>query len=118
MKIEESRPLAKRAALEIAPAEEHPHRSSYLCQLRLRRAASRRMLSLDCGCQDSWTCRCTDPPLSVNYLDSWVATCELLLANGCTPMVPIEVLQALWRRGGADRRLAQELHQRAGGVVA
>jgi hypothetical protein len=41
-----------------------------------------------------------------------------ILETGNVPVLEIEVLQALWRRGGADRALAEELHSLAGGVVA
>ncbi|WNG94994.1 hypothetical protein [Mycobacterium sp. ITM-2016-00318] len=38
--------------------------------------------------------------------------------QGLTPRLEIEVLQALWRRGGADRDLAETLHGMTGGVIA
>jgi hypothetical protein len=41
-----------------------------------------------------------------------------VLSTGRTPLLEIEVLQALWRRGGADRALAVRLHRLAGGVIA
>jgi hypothetical protein len=33
------------------------------------------------------------------------------------PRLEIEVLRALYRRGGADRALAEQLHRACGGVV-
>jgi hypothetical protein len=41
-----------------------------------------------------------------------------VLDGGQVPLLEIEVLQALWRRGGDDRRLAEELHKLTGGLVA
>jgi hypothetical protein len=41
-----------------------------------------------------------------------------LLDTGQTPLLELEVLRALWRRGGDDRALAERLHAAAGGQVA
>ena len=38
-----------------------------------------------------------------------------LLEVGHTPILKQDTLQALWRRGGHDRALAQELYELAGG---
>jgi hypothetical protein len=40
------------------------------------------------------------------------------LEDGRIPILKYEVLQALWRRGGADRELAELLHKLTGGQVA
>lgn len=85
---------------------------------RLRRAATFRLAPLDCGCVDTWTCRCTDPPLSDRAVDGYRDAARHVLGCGHTPLVPIEALRGLWRRGGDDRQLAEELHQRTGGVIA
>ncbi|MGO9101840.1 MAG: hypothetical protein ACLP9Y_21215 [Mycobacterium sp.] len=41
-----------------------------------------------------------------------------VLDAGEIPLLQIEILQALYRRGGVDRALAEQLHALAGGVVA
>lgn len=86
-------------------------------QLRRRRATSRRMVPLDCGCVDPWPCSCSQPPLSDYALDSWRVTAEHLLATAGTPLVPLEVRRALYRRGGHDRALAERLHRGCGGAL-
>lgn len=92
-------------------------------QLRARRGASQRMVSLDCGCptgphSDPLSCLCTFPPLTEHQLDGWANTArDLLRLPDVVPLLPIEVLRALYRRGGADRALAERLHRLTGGVV-
>lgn len=88
-------------------------------QLARRREAVKRLEPLDCGCRDGWTCRCTEPPLSDNAIDGWRDAAAHVLRQGTgVPLLPIEVLRALYRRGGDDRALAMGLHSRANGVVA
>lgn len=87
-------------------------------QLRRRREASRRVIPLDCGCRDGWTCRCTDPPLSEAMIDAGRAAARHILSVGKTPLLATEILRALWRRGGEDRQLAEQLHQLTGGQLA
>ena len=83
---------------------------------RLRRA-HRRSAPLDCGCK--WTCWCTMPPLSDHQLDGWALAADYVMATtGCAPRLPLEVLRALYRRGGDDRALAVKLHGAAGGAIA
>lgn len=41
-----------------------------------------------------------------------------LLATGCTPILRLDTLTGLWRRGGADRQLARRLYELAGGDAA
>jgi hypothetical protein len=83
-----------------------------------RHAVARRMLPLDCGCRDPWPCRCTEPPLSDQMIDAGRDAALHFLETGKVPILEIEVLQALWRRGGADQELALLLHKLAGGEVA
>ncbi len=83
-------------------------------ELRARRAAGCRLPPLDCGCRDPWPCRCTRPPLSERTVDGYRAAARHVLRDGNTPALPIEVLRALWRRGGADRELADELYELGG----
>lgn len=92
---------------------EHSHRS-----WSRRRDAALRMVSLDCGCgPDPWLCRCTEPPLTDVALAGWRDAAQHLLASGRTPLVPLEVLRELHRRGGDDRSLAETLHAGCGGVI-
>ena len=57
-------------------------------------------------------CGCTAPPLTNNQLDGWADCARYILATtGCSPMLPLEVLRALWKRGGEDRALAEKLHR-------
>jgi hypothetical protein len=92
--------------------------SALLSQLRRRRLAARRLPPLDCGCPDPWPCRCTLPPLTGHRVDSGRDAALHVLAGGHVPLLEIEVLQALWRRGGTDRELAELLHQLTRGEVA
>lgn len=79
-----------------------------LAQLR-RRSASQRLTILDCGCADPWPCRCTETPLSARVVDGWRDAAEYIRATGKMPLLPAEVLRALYRRGGDDRVLAEQL---------
>jgi hypothetical protein len=83
-------------------------------QLKRRRDQANRSVPLDCGCRDGWTCRCTDPPVSERALDAWRDAAEHVLETGRTPLLPLEVRRALWRRGGHDRQLAELLHDACG----
>lgn len=87
-------------------------------QLRRRREAARRVPPLACGCPDPWPCRCTEPPFTEHGLDGWASAARHLRSTGKTPLLPLEVLRALHRRGGADRELAESLHAETAGVVA
>lgn len=92
--------------------------ATLLAQLGRRRDAARRLVPLDCGCPDPWPCRCTEPPLSERALDGWRDAAMTLLRAELIPLVPLEVRRALWRRGGADRVLAELLHDACGGEAA
>ncbi|RAL33100.1 hypothetical protein CVN56_21190 [Rhodococcus sp. AQ5-07] len=87
-------------------------------QLARRREASRRVPPLDCGCPDPWPCKCSVPPLSDRVADSWRDAAAHILFTGKCPIVPFEVLRALYRRGGEDRGIAVEIFHRSGGVIA
>lgn len=89
-------------------------------QAARRRAAAARSVPLDCGCgcRDPWICRCTQPPLSGHVIDGWRDAAEHVLATGQTPLIPLEVRRALWRRGGHDRQLAELLHDACNGAIA
>lgn len=107
-----SRPGSDRAALAQNYVE-HPHRS-----WDRRRDAAHRRVPLNCGCRDSWPCRCTDPPLSEHALDGWRDAANHVLASGRMPVVPLDVRRALYRRGGTDRELAETLHAGCEGAIA
>jgi hypothetical protein len=92
--------------------------SVHVAQLRRRTQAAARSVPLDCGCRDPILCDCTQPPLSDRAVDGWRASALHILDTGQTPVLPIEVLRFLYRRGGADRQLAELLHQAAGGEAA
>ncbi|MEZ0339784.1 hypothetical protein ACAG25_07345 [Mycobacterium sp. pV006] len=80
-------------------------------QLERRRDAAHRSEPLACGCRDPWLCQCRDGVQQVtdHQLDGWSAAALHLLDNGLSPAVPVDVQRRLWRRGGADRVLAQRL---------
>jgi hypothetical protein len=94
---------------------EHPQDLS--SQLNRRRDQANRSVPLDCGCRDGWSCRCTEPPLTERALDAWRDAAKHVLATGRTPILPLEVRRALWRRGGHDRQLAELLHDAYGEVA-
>lgn len=97
------------------------HAQDTASQLRRRREASRRLVRLAdcCGARDPLSCRCHEPKpqLSENALNAWRAAIEQTLPIG-PPLVPLEVLQRLWRNGGTDRELAERVWAETGGVVA
>ena len=81
--------------------------------------AAIRSTPLDCNCRDPWVCNCTAPPLSDNAITGYRDAAEYIMAtSGCTPLLPVEVLRALYRRGGNDRALAEQLRNTAGQVIA
>lgn len=83
-----------------------------------RRPAARRVVPLDCGCHDPLPCRCSEPPLSEKSIDAGRDGALHLLADGYVPLLKVEVLQALYRRGGDDRELAELLHTLTDGALA
>jgi hypothetical protein len=94
------------------------HPQDLRSQLHRRRQAAARSVPLDCGCRDPGGCRCTQPPLTEHAVDSWRDSALHILRTGNMPVLPIEARQALWRRGGADRMLAELLHDACGGEIA
>ncbi len=101
-----------------APVVRQCESDAWLAGLHRRRSASPRLVPLDCGCRDPWPCRCSDPPLSERMVDAGRDAALHVLDAGEIPLLQIEILQALYRRGGVDRALAEQLHALAGGVVA
>jgi hypothetical protein len=110
--------LITNTAKDITRAARQCDSHAYVTGLHRRLRASRRMLSLDCGCVDQWPCRCTQPPLSDRMVDAGRDAATHLLALGHTPLLEIETLRALYRRGGDDRRLAEQLHTLTDRTVA
>lgn len=91
-------------------------------QLERRREAARRLPRIcdRCSASDPLQCRCwnPDPPLSDHALDAWRAAIERTLPIGA-PVVPLEVLQLLYRRNrDGDRELALRVWEQTGGLVA
>ena len=88
-----------------------------LDQLHRRRDGAHRLAILDCGCADPWG-HCTRMPLTERALDGWRDAANAVLAEGMTPMVPAEIRRSLWRRGGADRALAEKLTAACEGIAS
>jgi hypothetical protein len=84
---------------------------------RRRREASWRMVPLADGAADPW--RPWRPErVTPTQVQGAVDAAKHLLAEGLPPIFDRDTVSAMWRRGGADRQLAQELYELAGGVVA
>jgi hypothetical protein len=91
-------------------------------QLERRREAKRRLPRIcdRCSARDPIQCRCYDPepPLTEHQVNSWRDAALHVLGTGRTPILPIEVLQRLYRNGGVDRELAMRVWAQTGGLVA
>lgn len=97
------------------PSIAQPRHGDGLAALHRRRRASLRSVPLACGCRDPWPCRCSRPPLSQKMIDAGRDAARHLLEAGQVPLLELEVLRALYRRGGNDRVLAAELYELVGG---
>lgn len=90
-------------------------------QLDRRREAALRLPPIcdRCGARDPLVCRCwtPEPALTKHQLDGWRAAIERTLPLG-PPLVPVEVLQKLYRNQGTDRELALRVWAETGGLVA
>jgi hypothetical protein len=110
------------AGNEAAPSKStatDSRQSNGVAAWKRRHEAARRVVPLDCGCPDPWPCRCSDPPLSEKMIDAGRdAALHILEFTNRVPLLEIEVLQALWRRGGDDRVLAELLRDLTRGQVA
>jgi hypothetical protein len=51
-------------------------------------------------------------------IDAGAQAARHLLEIGCPPLIELDTLRALHRRGGDDRAVAQKLYELVGGVVA
>lgn len=56
--------------------------------------------------------------LSADAVSAWAYAANHLLADGLTPIVPVEVLRELHRRGGQDRAVAVEVYESGGTSAA
>jgi hypothetical protein len=90
-------------------------------QIKRRREAARRLAPWcdRCSARDPLLCRCwnPDPPMSDHAIDAWRAAIERTLPIG-PPVVPLEVLQRLYRNTGSDRELALRVWEMSGGEIA
>lgn len=74
-----------------------------LSALDRRRKAAHRCQPLECGCRDSWTCRCHDnPELTDRQIEAAIDAAEHLLSHQLTPQFTIPTRRALWRAGRRD----------------
>ncbi|BBX63032.1 hypothetical protein MSAS_22060 [Mycobacterium saskatchewanense] len=90
-----------------------------LDQLHRRRLAADRCEPMACGRhRDPWTCRCSDPPPSELAITGAGAAARHLLAHGLLPLLPVDELRGLWRRGGHEQALARRLHDLTAGRAA
>lgn len=81
-------------------------------QLRRRRAASHRLPPLACGARDPWR-RCHDNPRpGEREVDGYRDAVLHLDADGLLAAPRLAELGAMWRRGGADQRLAVHIAER------
>ncbi|OWY81913.1 hypothetical protein D1O33_03430 [Rhodococcus rhodochrous] len=71
-----------------------------------------RLPPLECGCVDPWWHRCNEPGPSQRRTDALTAAAAHLLDVGLTPIMPVDDLRELWRRGGPERRLAATVAER------
>lgn len=100
-------------------ADERQRHTAVLRQWSRRREAAWRSVPLDCGCRDPWPSRCTEPPPTDYQLDAWRDAALCVLRNHQMPILSLEALRGLYRRGGPDRVLAEQLHAAgSGGQVA
>ncbi|HYQ36847.1 MAG TPA: hypothetical protein VER10_13375 [Mycobacterium sp.] len=95
--------------------DQHPQGIAAPRHLGYRDAPSLWLGPLRCGCPNSWPCDCGEAPPSDRWVNAGAAAASHLLDIGCTPLLPQKVLCALWRRGGGDRALAENLYELAAG---
>ena len=53
--------------------------------------------------------------MSDRWVDAGRDAAQHLLETGHLPLLELDVVRALWRRGGDDRQLARQLYGLAGG---
>ena len=89
---------------------------------RRRHQAAQRMVPLACGCRDPLFCRCRPPlsdrpPIAEKMVDAGADAARHLLATGCVPILTLDVLRAMHKRGGDVWALAEQLHAATGGEI-
>lgn len=84
-------------------------RESMTEAVQRRRVASLRLPRLDCGCRDPWPHTCLERPPSRRMVDAYLDAVLHLRACGLLAAPNIPAMQALWRRGGDERRLVSEI---------
>lgn len=79
-----------------------------------RHSAAQRLTPLECVCRDPWPCRHHEANAEPSTLqvDAYRDTCRSLLSTGLLPAPRLPEMRALWRRGGEERELAQEISLR------
>ena len=87
------------------------HSNNVARQLRDRRAGSRRLAPLVCGHADPWQ-PWRPKALSDKLVDGYADAVEHLDANGLGAAGLSPELRLLWRRGGSDRQLAEQIERR------
>lgn len=83
-----------------------------LSRLGARRAASRRLPPLACGCADPWLCRCYDPEPSDRDADAYLAAVRHLFEHELAPALLVDTARILWRRGPAERAIVSGVASR------
>ncbi len=66
---------------------------------------------------DPWLPSYDDSQPTAHQLEAWHQAVNHIVADGLTPMLPVDVLRAMWRAGGPARDAAERV-RRAGGVAA
>jgi len=80
-------------------------------QLQRQRRAWRRKPRLECGCSEPCRCDYRNNP-SEKRVDGYRDTIEHLAEHGLGAAALSPELRALWRRGGSDRQLAEQINDR------
>ncbi|WP_051756040.1 hypothetical protein [Nocardia sp. NRRL WC-3656] len=77
-------------------------------ELHRRAAAARRLPG-----GDPWPASTSgELDISTHQLEAWSAAANHIAADGLCPVLPREIVQLLWQRGGADRELAEQINER------
>ena len=100
----------------ISQPEDRPGETgrALLAGLKRRGQASQRMQPRACGCRDPWPCRHHDEPESENLVDAGRDAAQHLIDCGLIPLLHPDTMRGLWRRGGTDRRLVNQLRALVG----
>src|SRR6202022_2063756 len=105
-------PKKRSPSADNAGAKPPPNQNrtvEYTASLRRRQTATYRVPRLECGCADTWTCRCFD---AEEYVDGWRDAALHLLDHGLLPAPNVKAMRVLWGRRGSDQRLARHIAER------